>query len=72
MAQTQLAVAMSPLTWEPRLRFRSLSRTRAEIVEPLLLSSSHSFLAPQKTPSPRIAFANRSVPDDPAQGSNQP
>ena len=45
-AQTQLAAAMSPLTGEPRLRFRRALPHGAEIVEPLL-SSSHSFLAPQ-------------------------
>ena len=42
-----------------------------EIVEPLAAVLITAF-GSRNTPSPRIAFANRSVHDDPAQGSNQP
>ena len=49
---------------------RACGRAR-EIVEPLAAAASQLF-GSCKTQSPRITFANRSVPDDPAQGSNQP
>ena len=68
-AQSKLAVEMNPSTGKRRLRW-PLAARESERSSSLLLRQQ-GFVLPN-TQSLRIAFANRSVPDDPAQGINQP